>query len=485
MRFARKLAYALWLGIVVVYGINGWTRYQREADLFETDIRRDHEVMGRGLVAAVAEVWEDEGQARALDIVGRANAREGAILIRWVDPRPGAAPEHVPTAPLAALATVSAGEIASWTEEAGPGRLVTYVPLGVNGRWLGAIELSEALTAERDYLRASLWRMLLTFGSLALMSGLVAMVLGARFVGRPIRLLVEKARRVGAGDFEGALDLRQDDELGELATEMNAMSRRLAEARDRVEAASRGRSHAVDQLRHAERLTTVGKLASGVAHELGTPLNVIGVRAGMIAQGEVDGPAARESARVVLEQVDRITRIVRQLLDFARRGTPDRAVDDVGAVAARSVALVEPLARKAGVHIVTRWTERPLNANIDPVQMQQVFANLLVNGVQAMPGGGVLEVSVARAEGEEPADVGGGPRRCVVVEVSDEGTGMDDATLARVFDPFFTTKGVGEGTGLGLSVAYGIVREHGGWLTARSRPGQGATFAVWLPEDAR
>lgn len=481
MRFARKLAYALWIGICIIYGVNGLERYQREVQLFETDIQRDHQVLGRGIAAAVAELWEDEGRDRALDIVERANAREPLAQIRWVDLAAPAGDPRAPLAPPSALSEVAKGEFAMWKDETGPGRLCSYVPLRVGEVWTGAIEVSETLQPERDYLRSSLLRMMLTFGSLAIMSGFVAMALGVVFVGRPIRLLVEKARRVGSGDFTGELVLRQNDELGELATEMNAMSARLAEARERVASETQGRAAALDQLRHAERLTTVGKLASGVAHELGTPLNVINVRATMIEDGEVEGPGARESARAIREQVERITRIVRQLLDFARRRTPDRSIQDLASIAERTVALMAPLAKKADVLVALGAAERPLHVNLDPVQVQQVLANLVMNGIQAMPHGGTLTVGVVRSRAERPLDLGGGVVPCVAVVVTDEGEGMDSATLAQVFDPFFTTKGVGEGTGLGLSVAYGIVREHGGWIEARSAPGAGTTFTVFLP----
>lgn len=481
MRFARKLALALWVGICLIYGINGAERFRREAELFETDIQRDHEVMGRGIVAAVAEVWEDEGKARALDIIERANQRESQVLIRWVDLGAPPSGEHAPTAPAVALLGVGRGEIASWTDATGAGRLYSYVPVGVDASWIGAIELSETLQPEREYLRESLLRMVATSGSLALMAGAVAMGLGALFVGRPIRLLVEKARRVGAGDFSGDLVLQQRDELGELAAEMNAMSSRLAAARASVEAETAARAAAMAQLQHAERLTTVGKLASGVAHELGTPLNVIGVRAKMIADGEVAGQEARDGALVVVEQVERITRIVRQLLDFARRRTPERGPHEVATLVERTFALLSPLARRASVEMSLAAAPGGARALIDPVQVQQVLANLVMNGIQAMPGGGRLEVRVEPRVAAPPAGLGEGERPVVAVTVSDEGAGMDEATRAQAFDPFFTTKRVGEGTGLGLSVAYGIVREHDGWIEVDSEPGRGSRFTVFLP----
>src|SRR5204863_590761 len=125
----------------------------------------------------------------------------------------------------------------------------------------------------------------------------------------------QKARRVGTGDLSGPLHLRQRDELGELANEINLMCERLAEERG-------AREQATEQLRHADRLTTVGKLASGLAHELGTPLNVVRGRAKLIVDHEVEGKEVTDSARIVVEQAERMTALIRQLLDFARPRAP-------------------------------------------------------------------------------------------------------------------------------------------------------------------
>src|SRR5437016_2774104 len=151
------------------------------------------------------------------------------------------------------------------------------------------------------------------------MCGLLASVLQIRLVGRPLRLLRDKARRAGGGDFSGPLVLRQRDEMGELATEINAMCDRLAEANRRVAKEAAARVAALEQLRHTERLATVGQLAAGVAHELGTPLGVVSARAELLASGDVSAADAGANARIILEQTDRMTAIIQQLLDFSRR----------------------------------------------------------------------------------------------------------------------------------------------------------------------
>lgn len=482
MKFATKLIAALWSGMCLIYAANAWDRFRREASAFESDMMRDHEVMGRGLGAAVAEVWEREGRSRALEVVEAANQRESLILIRWVDPASTDPAAPRPTAPAAAIAGVNAGEFAGWVDRSGSGRLFTYVPLRGRDRWLGAIELSESLDAERAYLEGSVTRMMLTFSLLTLTSGGVVLVVGIYFVARPIRALVDKARRVGAGDFEGPLVLAQRDELGLLADEMNAMSARLAEARRALNAEMAARIDAIEQLRHGERLMTVGKLASGIAHELGTPLNVISQRARMISTGEVEGADARESASAVAEYAERITRIIRQLLEFARSRSPEVSPADMRWLAENTLTMMAPLARKHQIRVSVEGDGGPVSALVDLVQIQQVLTNLALNGIQAMTQGGLLSVHVGRVEREPPAGVGGETRRWIAVSVRDQGSGIAPEHLDRVFDPFFTTKAVGEGTGLGLSVAWGIVREHHGWISVESQPGAGATFTVYLPE---
>ncbi|HWU88930.1 MAG TPA: ATP-binding protein, partial [Kofleriaceae bacterium] len=293
---------------------------------------------------------------------------------------------------------------------------------------------------------------------------------------RPISRLTAKARRVGTGDLSGPLQLGQRDELGELAAEINDMCERLSEER-------LAREQATEQLRHADRLTTVGKLASGLAHELGTPLNVVRGRAKLIVDGEVDDREALDSARIVVEQAERMTALIRQLLDFARPRAPLAAPINIARLARRVCELVATIARKASVTLVPPPDDEDLLALADDAQLTQVLANLVVNAIQATPPGGGVTIAAHVVEQVPPPYVGGdpAPRPWMALEVRDTGSGMDESTRSRVFEPFYTTKEVGDGTGLGLSVSWGIVREHGGWIDVASTPGAGSTFTVYLP----
>jgi signal transduction histidine kinase len=258
------------------------------------------------------------------------------------------------------------------------------------------------------------------------------------------------------------------------------MCDRLAEARERVAAETSTRIATIEQLRHAERLATVGQLASGIAHELGTPLNVVWARAKMIASLDPSTEVAG-NARIIAEQSQQMTRIIRQLLDFARPRTPQKAEVDLWQVVRQTMGLLHPLAEKNRVSFVLPQAAPPVPARVDAQLMQQVLSNLAINGIQAMPGGGKLAFSIERERLRPPADHGGPEAEYIALRVRDEGVGMGEETLRRLFEPYFTTKGVGEGTGLGLSVSRGMVREHGGWIAVESTPGKGSCFSVYLP----
>jgi two-component system, NtrC family, sensor kinase len=280
---------------------------------------------------------------------------------------------------------------------------------------------------------------------------------------------------VGTGDLTGPLQLGQRDELGQLATEINLMCERLAAERS-------ARESATEQLRHADRLTTVGKLASGLAHELGTPLNVVQGRARLISDREVEGDEIGTSARIVLEQAERMTALIRQLLDFARPRPLHKARLNATALVARVCELVGTIARKARVTLQQPPIDDSLRVEADEGQLHQVVTNLVINAIHAMPDGGPVELTVRAVEQAPPAHVDSTSTRWIVIDVRDHGVGMTDETRSRIFEPFFTTKEAGEGTGLGLSVSWGIVREHGGWIDVESAPGAGSTFHVFLPQ---
>ncbi len=485
MRLAPKLTVFLVGAMAVVLALDAWVGAEREKDLLETDIRTDGQNIGRVLAGAVSEVWRVDGRERALQVVQDANSSAGAIRVRWVESNAAPGSALAPRIPGAAEKLAAGGvfnEVDRYREA--PGRLYTYIPVRVSGQILGGIELSESLGPVQSYVRTLILQRVVTVAALAILFGLLAIIVGSWLVSEPMQRLVTKARRVGAGDFSNPLGWRQRDEIGALSREIDAMCEQLSVAHLRIASETNARINAMEQLRHADRLATVGQLASGVAHELGTPLNVVAQRAKMIATGEVTGDEAADGARIVFEQAQRITGVIRQLLDFARNRTPQKSAADLGALAEQTAAFLAPLARKRSVEILIEKPTGRMLADVDAGQLQQVLTNLMVNGIQAMPDGGKLGVSLRTRNTIPPADHGGQAGEYCAICIVDQGEGIPSEHLSHLFEPFFTTKEVGEGTGLGLAVAYGIVREHDGWIAVESTVGRGSTFTIYLPPGA-
>ena len=472
MRLTRKFIAALVIGVALVALVQGFSDYRRERDVLDQQMRAEAAALGRALARGIAYVWARDGEAAAREFLIQARSQSAHVSAHWVwldsTGRDG------PRVSSEELGRLAQGDVAIH-KDPDAGLLFTYIPVEVPEPRQGAIEIRQTLTEIDRFTRDSLLVEILGSASEVAIAAALALALGVVFIGRPISRLAAKARRVGSGDLSGPLHLGQRDELGELANEINLMCDRLAEERGKREAATA-------QLRHADRLTTVGKLASGLAHELGTPLNVVSGRARLIRDREVDGAEVVDSARIISEQVERMTALIRQLLDFARPRALQKAPVNVTALAARVAELVATIARKANVTVTPPPHDDELRVEADDGQLHQVLTNLVVNAIQAMPEGGTVDIH-ARVIGRVPPPyIGGVQQTWMALEVRDSGIGMDDTTRERIFEPFFTTKPVGEGTGLGLSVTWGIVREHGGWIDVASAPGKGATFTVYLPK---
>jgi signal transduction histidine kinase len=483
MKLAWRLTFVLVFGMSLVLTAYGWVTVHRDVELFEQQRQLDVTRVGRALALAVTSTWDTDGEARARELLDQESAQETPLRFRlvWLDAKPG--DPSRPDIALPKLLGRDPGAEAgiAGTDSEGVERVYTYVPVALRSKRGGALELSRLVSRVREHARRTLQDVAFMTLLATAVNILLAAFFGLWFVGRPISALVLQARRVGAGDLAARIDLRQRDELGELAREMNVMCERLEGARQRIAEETASRIATLEQLRHADRLVTVGRLAAGIAHELGTPLNVIQGRAKMVATREVEGEAALESASVVVTQAERMAAIIRHLLDFARRRAPRRSPTDLAALVRQTVELLTPLARKRGVTVAVQAAD-PVTIEVDSGQLQQALTNLVVNAIQATPGRGEVRVSLGKERADPPPDHGGDEAEWLTLSVADDGEGIAPENFDRIFEPFFTTKDVGEGTGLGLPVSYGIVKEHGGWIAVQSAPGKGSRFTIFLPE---
>ncbi len=254
---------------------------------------------------------------------------------------------------------------------------------------------------------------------------------------------------------------RLNDEISDLARSFNEIAAEL--------------DSKTDELIQSKKLADIGTFSSGIAHELNNPLNNISLSADMLLEEYDNTPKdeAKEILRDILAQTDRAGNIVRDLLDFTRNKEPVVRKLRVCDVIAGAKKLIENELRLKGVHLET-WKQPDLPYILgDEQKLQQVFLNLFVNAIHAMPGGGLIHV-----------DTHAGPQGFIRVDVSDTGAGIPRGKIRNIFDPFFTTRQGGTGTGLGLSIVYEIVKKHGGYIEVESQVQAGTTFSVFLPVAA-
>jgi signal transduction histidine kinase len=469
MRLALKLMMSLVALTLFVLGIGAFIDRGHRDELLMLDIEADLRAARAIRVLATA-VADKAGPDAVRHMIEAGNAADLPRDARWIPP------ESLPPVPGRDLQRELIEQTSTrnpvWTVRTRPDgdeRRYMYIPIAVDQKLVGVIEMSESLAPRVDFYRREQAQTATTGLVVLLLSATLAAVLGRRLVRRPLDAIKAELRTLGEGRYGAVRALPRRDEFGEISTEVVALGERLATR---------------ERLLHEDRLRTVGQLASGVAHELGTPLSVIGMRAKSIAAGEVSPDEAAGSAKVIAEQADRVSALVRQLLDYARRPGGTVTLVDAREVAQRAGQMLEPLARARHVTIERVGGTDAALVHVDPVQLGQVFTNLVLNAVQAMHDGGHVRVTTGRGRLTPPPGHTAAAGDHCWVEIADDGPGIAPEHLPHLFEPFFTTKGVGEGTGLGLAVAQTIVEDQGGWIAVESTPGKGARFRVVLPAAA-
>jgi len=224
------------------------------------------------------------------------------------------------------------------------------------------------------------------------------------------------------------------------------------------------------QVDQSEKLAVIGKLAAGVAHEIGNPLASISSLV-QILQRKSNEEFTREQLSTIKENIDRISRIVRELVDFSRPPSHELQLTKIMDVVKTALGIVKYDKRVKKVQFINDFYPELPQINIVPDQLLQVLVNILLNALDAIEGNGTIRVSTNVVQDY------------IIIEINDDGCGMDESVIRNIFDPFFTTKEVGKGTGLGLSVSYGIVKKFRGDIQVESVPGKGSTFFVKLPVD--
>jgi signal transduction histidine kinase len=305
------------------------------------------------------------------------------------------------------------------------------------------------------------WILVVAASGAAITCGVVMAVL-AVLIEQPLRELKKTIQRVQAGDLHAQVEFaKRDDDVGELGRHFNQMIRQLRENKTEIERLHR------QELSRAEHLATLGELAAGLAHEIRNPLAGIAGVIEVIGKELPAGSASRNVLGDVHSEIRQIQSILSDLLAYARPRPPQFHRASLNDTIEQAVLLAGPqvLSRPIAIDF-TPAPELPAVVH-DPVQIQQVTLNLLLNAIQSIPKAGRIEIRLENRD------------ECAVIRVSDTGRGISRENLSKIFRPFFTTRQ--EGTGLGLPLTRGIVESHGGRIEVRSEPGKGTCFEVFLP----
>jgi signal transduction histidine kinase len=307
--------------------------------------------------------------------------------------------------------------------------------------------------------------------------------LASRLVSRPITKLLTGIDDVAKGDLSHAILAERDDEIGQIATRFNEMTFSLRESRGETQRQNEAKLALEQRLGQTEKLATIGQLAAEIAHEVGTPLNVIAGRARSIQRKSREPETVEKNAAIVAEQTARITRIIQRLLDFTRRkvGAAGKAEINLNELSLTTMELLAGQFSAAKVRTRLERAEGLPRVAGDADRLQQVLINLLLNAVQAMPDGGQIAVETKTVRRTRPGLEGSAEQKFVTFSVRDTGVGVPEEIRDKIFDPFYTTKDGQGGTGLGLAVCSGIVKEHDGWIDVENNSGGGTIFRVYLP----
>jgi signal transduction histidine kinase len=304
--------------------------------------------------------------------------------------------------------------------------------------------------------------------SAILVIGLIIIFVITRSMTKPLESLTVAAKRIEEGDLQYRVSIQRDDEIGSLATAFDQMAERLLQREKELKESQ-------NVLRRADRLSSLGLLTAGLAHEIRNPLVAIRTFTQLLPERYNDAEFREGFQGLALKEVDRICGLVTDLLSFARPSRPNVVEENLNDVADGIARILETEAKEKGVEISRDFAANLPKVWIDREQMKQVFMNLILNAIQAMRQGGSIYISTRPYSKNEAGE----PGRFVQVEIRDTGVGIPEENLDHIFDPFFTSKD--EGSGLGLSISHQIVQEHGGYVTVESKIGVGTSFFINLP----
>lgn len=329
-------------------------------------------------------------------------------------------------------------------------------------------------------------RVVLTFLIIAFLTVAILSVIAyfsTTNITNPLKRLLHATNKIARGDLSQRVNIKSHDEIGQLANSFNHMAIELQKVTDEYRSLTETLEEKVrkktdelrrsqNQLFQSEKLTSLGKLSAGIAHEINNPLTSILLNSHLISEKLENGDTLQEYIKMIIDETSRCSSIVKGLLEFSRQTSPEKKPAEMNKVIEGTLFLFESQILICHVEIKKNLGGDLPNIMIDINKIKQVFTNIILNALDAMPNGGILSIA-----SQSSVD-----RKSLDITFQDTGCGISKENLGKIFDPFFTTKET-QGTGLGLSVSYGIIKQHNGKINVRSDVGIGTTITVSLPLD--
>ncbi len=424
--------------------------------------------------------------------------------------------------------TIQSGEINTEIEKSGSflsthyKKLMLYSPLWIQGKIGGGIQMEIPIGDMMTYLLKSQRMILISLVLDAIVLIAFGSFLLSRVLVKPLKDLLRLTQKISEGDFSHTIEVTSKNEIGQLISSFNRMLERLRENRESIdnhlkslELANKKLKQAQEELIRTEKLASIGRFAAGVAHEVGNPLGAILGYTSILEKNGIDREESKDYLKRIEKEIERINRIVRELLDFAKPSKFEVRDIEVNKTIENTLSLLSH--QKNFKNIETQLDLRPDLPMIkgDESQLSQVFINIILNAIDAMPNGGHLRIQTDNLVVENllgdgfqplyPPRRKGDPMesdysrlrkpdplstifakfskgdRLVKIRISDSGMGIEQENLERIFDPFFSTKEPDKGTGLGLSISLRIVESMGGKIRVESEVGKGSAFEIYFP----
>jgi len=489
-----RLIILMMLAFMVITGINDYGRLVREREQLLAQIQRDERIFAETLALAVRQNLRRGRATEELEeLFEGILARPGLLAVVIYDPdgtvvarsvAPGFEP---PLSDQLIRDALAQREAASAMTDARTGRILRYVrPFRWSPGRVGAIEVQQTLAEmERQFRRAV--RNTISSRLLVLALFVLSIAVLTRWsIARPMRALIAASRALARGEWDQRITIPRQDEIGELAAEFNRMAANLQATHAELLRQAEERLRLEQEVQQAQKLAAVGMLAAEVAHEIGTPLNVISGRAEVLDRIVPRDHPERRNLEIILSQAERIKTIIRALLDYTRPRRPSLRPEPILPILGRVASLLMDRGQRREVRLLLDLPIGLPAVLADAEQLQQLFLNLVLNALDATGRGGTVRITagpgpVLPSDGRNGILRGKADAPTLAVHVIDTGKGLTAEELNHVFEPFFSTKTSGKGTGLGLPIAEEIVRGHRGEIEMLSVPDTGTEVIVRIP----